>query len=215
MGTITFGIPEQEAQFIKDKLRLDTFVEGGAYKGGTAARMSTVFNKVITIENSDAMHEIASVNLKKYNNVMLLKGDTRQHLDDILKSNDNILFWLDAHWSGGETYGKNDECPLIQELETIFKYSKNHAILIDDARLFLAPPPIPHNYEGWPSIKDICNTMPNSWDIIEFEDVIYLLPESVSNNFRSFLQTIITKKTKKTNSNSMKKLLHKTGLVKC
>ena len=35
--------------------------------------------------------------------------------------------------------------PLLSELNIIFEKSKsNHAILIDDARLFMAPPPKPY-----------------------------------------------------------------------
>ncbi len=79
---------------------------------------------------------------------------------DILNQNDNILFGLYAHWSGGETYGEDDECPLLDELEIIFGYDKNYAILIDDARLFLAPPPHPHNIQAWPSLTDILRILP-------------------------------------------------------
>jgi hypothetical protein len=78
----------------------------------------------------------------------LIYGDSREELGPIIEREDNILFWLDAHWSGGETYGESDQCPLIKELEVIFRYSKekNFAILIDDVRLFLAPPPSTYDF---------------------------------------------------------------------
>jgi hypothetical protein len=194
MGLINFGVPEREAEYLKNSLKLDVFVEGGTYKGGTAKSMSNKFKKVYTIEKSDVMYDIAKENLKNISNVSMLKGDTREHLSGILENNDNILFWLDSHWSGGDTYGEEDECPLLEELEIIFQYHKNFVILIDDARLFLAPPPLPHKFKNWQTITDIVQVMPDDWNILEYEDVIYLFSEKGSDEFKSFLQGIITEK---------------------
>ena len=196
MGLINFGVPEKETEYLKDTMKLDVFVEGGTYKGGTAKNMSEKFSKVYTIEKSDAMFDIARENLKDIPNVVMLKGDTREHLHGVLENNDNIIFWLDAHWSGGETYGEEDECPLIEELEIIFKYDKNYIILIDDARLFLAPPPSPHKIEKWPSLTDILKILPVNWELLEFEDVIYLFPKNVNDEFKIFMQKITTDKWK-------------------
>ena len=194
MGLINFGVPEKETEYLKESLNLDVFVEGGTYKGGTAKSMSEKFKKVYTIEKSDAMFDIAKENLKDIENITMLKGDTREHLHSIMENNDNILFWLDAHWSGGDTYGEEDECPLIEELEVIFKYNKNYVILIDDARLFLAPPPYPHKLENWPSLTDIINIMPDNWELVEFEDVIYLFNNQQSSSFKLFIQEIVTER---------------------
>jgi hypothetical protein len=99
---------------------------------------------------------------------------------------------LDSHWSGGDTYGKNDECPLLEELEIIFKFKRNYAVLIDDARLFLYPPPSPHKIDNWPSIKEIVETIPSGYEILIFDDVIYIFPSKVSSKFRIFIQSIST-----------------------
>jgi 16S rRNA G966 N2-methylase RsmD len=209
MGLINFGVPEKETEYLKKSMKLDVFVEGGTYKGGTAKSMSGKFRKVYTIEKSDVMFDIAKENLKDVSNITMLKGDTREHLHTILENNDNIIFWLDAHWSGGDTYGEEDECPLIEELEIIFEYpDKNQVILIDDARLFLAPPPYPHKVENWPSLTDILQTLPMNWELLELEDVIYLFPKSMNKEFKSFIQEITTDRWKqygKSNQNSFLK----------
>jgi len=207
MGLINFGVPESKINFLIKKLGLNVFVEGGTYKGGTAKAMSTKFEKVYTIEKSLDMFDIAKENLISLSNVLMLKGDTREHLQSILENNDDILFWLDAHWSGGKTYGEEDECPLIEELEIIFSYNKNYIVLIDDARLFLAPPPKPHNFLNWPSLTDIIKLMPDNWDLIEFEDVIYLFPKSINIDFREYLQQGITEKWKKSNKEAAGSIL--------
>lgn len=208
MGLVNFGVPEKEVEYLKNILDLNIFVEGGTYKGGTAKNMSNKFSKVYTVEKSDVMHSEAEEVLKDLPNVTLLKGDTRTYLPSILEDNNNILFWLDAHWSGGDTYGENDECPLIEELNIIFKYDKNHMVLIDDARLFLAPPPHPHNHEKWPSIIDITKVLPVDWELVVFEDVIYLFPEKINNEFSGFLQ----KNFKKNQTSCVRKLLKKMGM---
>jgi len=213
MGLINFGVPEEEIEFLKHVMKLDVFVEGGTYKGGTAKSMGKKFRKIFTIEKSDIMFEIAKENLKDTNNITLLKGDTREHLDSIIANNENILFWLDAHWSGGDTYGEEDECPLIEELDIIFKYQKNYVILIDDARLFLAPPPYPHNFNNWQSLTDIMKVIPESWELIEFEDVIYLFPKEINNEFKSFLQSIVTKQHQNNINPLLQRILNKLGVI--
>lgn len=193
MGLINFGVPKSEALYLKDMMKLDVFVEGGTYKGGTSLDMSSIFNKVYTIEKSDIMFGIAKENLRGVQNVTQLKGDTRDHLSNILEESDNLLLWLDAHWSGADTYGEEDECPLIEELKLIFKVNKNYVILIDDARLFLAPPPLPHDHKKWPSLTDILRVIPKDWELLEFEDVIYLFPLRYSSEFKNFMQEKTTK----------------------
>ena len=213
MGLINFGVPEEEIEFLKHIMNLDIFVEGGTYKGGTAKSMGEKFRKIFTIEKSDIMFEIAKENLKDTNNITLLKGDTREHLDSIIANNENILFWLDAHWSGGDTYGEEDECPLIEGLDIIFKYNKNYVILIDDARLFLAPPPYPHNFNNWQSLTDIMKAIPESWELIEFEDVIYLFPKEINNEFKSFLQNIVTKQQQQHKNTLLQRIFNKLGVI--
>lgn len=191
MGAVGFGIPKENAEWLQNSMNLSIAVEGGTYNGGTSLLMSKFFEKVYTIEKSEKMYEIGEKKLGHIKNVTRLFGDTRRHLPDIVGSNDNILFWLDAHWSGGVTYGVEDECPLLDELGTIFSAKlTNFAIMIDDARLFLAPPPLPHNYSNWPSIKDVCLAVPEGFDIIVFEDVVYVVPVRV--NFKSFIQNVAT-----------------------
>ena len=63
MGIINFGIPKQEMQWLKKRMKLTTAVEGGSYLGGTALNMSKEFVKVLTIEKSDAMFRKAKKKL--------------------------------------------------------------------------------------------------------------------------------------------------------
>ena len=187
MGIINFGIPKQEMRWLKKRMKLTTAVEGGSYMGGTALNMSKEFVTVLTIEKSDAMFRKAKKKIGDIPNITQLYGDTRDHLPKIVSKRDNILFWLDAHWSGGETYGKQDECPLLKELDIIFSSAKkNYVILVDDARLFLAPPPLPHKIKNWPTVKQIANIIPSNFDMIIHDDVIFIIPVKIG--FPKFIQ---------------------------
>jgi hypothetical protein len=206
MGIIQMGIPKKQVSFIKKSLGLDTFIEGGTFYGNTARYASNFFKKVITIEKSKVIFKKASESLSGIKNLQILKGDTRKFLNELTLENDNILFWLDSHWSGGETYGKEDECPLLEELEIIFKHDKNFVILIDDARLFLSPPPLPHKIENWPTIEKIIKAVPSKFKILIYEDVIYIVPREFKALFWNFIQKDVTEKWR---SNSKKGMLIK------
>jgi hypothetical protein len=208
MGVVNFGIPIEEANYLREIMSLGIAVEGGTYRGGTAKELSKLFDKVYTIEKSEQMFSEAEKNLNGISNIKLLKGDTRTNLPSILNSEDGILFWLDAHWSGGKTYGEQDECPLIEELKLIFNSKKKCAILIDDARLFMAPPPTPHDESAWPSIADIAAVLPSDWDLIIWNDVIYITVSEI--RFRRHMQTRTT--SERLNFSNSKKLKFKTRL---
>lgn len=216
MGVVRFGAPEEEINILSKIMSLSVFFEGGTYRGATALNASRAFDKVITVERSEMMFEIARSIIGNTRNIVMLKGDTRDYLQTVLESNDNIIFWLDAHWSGGDTYGENDECPLLKELEIIFSYKKNYAVLVDDARLFLAPPPKPHKLEHWPTIKIIAEIIPEGWELIIYDDVIYIFPTHVSQEFRQYVQGCVTKKWQDVSKqNIVKRFLSSIGINPC
>ena len=210
MGIVNFGIPTESVKWLKEALKLKVLIEGGTYTGGTAKQMAQIFDRVYTIEKSENMYEISKNNLKEVKNVLLLKGDTRDYIKELMYENDDILFWLDAHWSGGETYGADDECPLLEELALIFQFDKNFVVLIDDARLFLSPPPLPHKFYNWPSYSEIIKLLPDKWETLVFEDVIYVFPDKIADQFNIIIQRLITEKkssSKKNRKNYLSKLI--------
>ena len=90
------------------------------------------------------------------------------------------MFWLDGHWSGGMTAGSDDECPLLDELETI-KHRHNDIIMMDDACLFLAAPPAGFDPDQWPSVFDIAKALGDcvsQYAVEIFHDTIFLGPKS-------------------------------------
>ena len=142
MGSARMGPPRELVQQLRDACHTTHFIETGTHQGYTAQWAATCFSQVTTVEFSQELYTTATKKWAHLNNVNFLYGDSRRVLAQMvpeLKS--TAIFWLDAHWSGGPTYGQGDECPLLDELSIIINDSRPHVILIDDARLFTAPPP--------------------------------------------------------------------------
>jgi hypothetical protein len=153
----------------------------------------------VTIENSPEIYKDTYEKLSHINNIEFLFGHTSAKLAEIVaKLQSPAIFWLDAHWSGGQTYGSADECPILAELEIINRSDLPHSILIDDARLFTAPPPPPHKAEFWPNITALLaaiNSRQGRYTVIA-EDVILSVPESARNIVTEYCRHIFEEERK-------------------
>jgi hypothetical protein len=112
-------------------------VETGTYIGETIFAMEPHFDKLYTVEIKREFYE----NVKqKYNGnkINFVLGDSLTELakiSDQLK--ENTIFFLDGHWSNGDTGKGVKDCPLIEEITAINENFKHHGIIIvDDVRLF-------------------------------------------------------------------------------
>jgi hypothetical protein len=111
-------------------------VETGTYRGGTVADQIVNFKQIYSIELGKELFEFCRDRFKDNHNVILLNGSSPEILPQIMAEiNEPAIFWLDAHFSAGDTTFKVKWCPTLEELEVILKASKHpHLILIDDAR---------------------------------------------------------------------------------
>src|SRR5262245_50073632 len=142
MGAIRFGVPKELVLWLRDAFKISVFVETGTNRAETAAWASTHFARVFTIEANEGLHQRAIKTFGDRKNIQFLNGDSRVHINSLLPSlTEPAIFWLDAHWCGEDTFGKTEECPVVGELELLNASEVNHIVLVDDARLFLAPPP--------------------------------------------------------------------------
>jgi hypothetical protein len=179
MGLVFSGIPQEITLKLAKLANVTTFVETGTYKGETTRWAAQHFQKVFTIEKSD-FHFEESKSLGQLPGVRPLFGDSSLVLPELIAElgNEPALFFLDGHWSGGQTAGADDECPLMNELWSL-KGRGSDIILIDDARLFHAPPPLPHNAAQWPTIGEVVLALQSCLDspyISIVDDVIFAIP---------------------------------------
>lgn len=113
------------------------FIEtGSCYGDGINQAIDAGFEKIYSIELSELLYHHCCKIFYDNENVILLHGDSSVILSEILsKINEPVTFWLDAHYSGGETVLGDKISPLLEELEAIGKHNiKIHTILIDDLR---------------------------------------------------------------------------------
>lgn len=194
MGIVRMGPPDELIEKLTKQFEIPNFVETGTYYGNTAISASKIFNKVITIEFSQDLYQKVKQKYESISNIEFLWGDSRIELEKVVQQlNHSSLFWLDAHWSGGLTYGEVDQCPLIEEIKIINQSPLEHFIFIDDARLFLSPPQPPHKIEQWSNISDIIHALKSSQTeryIVIIEDVIIAVPIKAKSLVAEYCQTV-------------------------
>ena len=183
MGLVNSGIPRDIVEQLAEISRAEVFVETGTFQGATTRWAANVFDEVHTIELAQQLYDQHHAELAAIQGVRPYLGDSATLLPQIVSelSTRPAVFWLDGHWSGGETAGEDNECPLLAELECIAG-RRQDIVLIDDARLFLCAPPKPHRPEQWPTLAEILRIFerhradaPRLVQIID--DVIYIVPD--------------------------------------
>ncbi len=124
--------------------------------------------------------------------IFLHLGHSPEILQQIACSllNKSVLYWLDAHWcAADQAAGESSQCPLLDELGAISGLNEQSIILIDDARLFLCPPPRPHEISQWPSFDSVLKRLrglSSAHEIMILNDVIICFPAVVRESLKFY-----------------------------
>ena len=148
----------------------DTFIETGTYYGKTIFEMEKYFNKLYTIEIKKEFYE-STKNKYKGNKIDFILGDSSEIFKNLLpKINEDTIFFLDGHWSSGNTGRGKKDCPLIEEVNLInLLFKKNAILIIDDIRLF---------GKGPNKKNEVCN-----WEDISEKKIIDILKNRITNKY--------------------------------
>lgn len=196
MGSYHMGPPEALILALQKQLGLEDFIETGTYRGDTAAWAGRHFSRVTTIELSPAYHAAASARFQSQPSVRAICGGSAAVLREVVPALARpALFWLDAHWSGLDTAGQGAECPVLEEVACINASPYAHVVLIDDARLFCAPPPRPHRAGHWPDLVTVAGALHavGRRHVVLTKDVFVAVPADA----REFLTTWFQDETAK------------------
>jgi len=191
MGNIGFVALRDLGLIFRDELNITTFIETGTYKGQTSLWAADNFECVVTIEGDGNRYGKTKPVFKDKPNVEPIYGDSRTALQPIVsKLRKPALIWLDAHWCGNydKSVGTMGECPIEDELKTLAKYKTRHIILIDDARLFVNPPPMPHDPDQWPTLDKIKGLLPDDYSVSIWNDAIIAVPQEVKHVIDRFVR---------------------------
>lgn len=170
MGLFWKGIPHSIFPAIK-KVLGPSFVaiETGTYKGETTKVLASLADSVTTIEADFGYYQRSKQSLQRFKNVTVLHGDSGVLIESALPSNQiNCVLWLDAHYSGGNTAGVLNHCPIMSELHLILSSRKpsNTIILIDDSRGLVGK-------SGWPLLSELIGLLSQSgFSSIIIDDVL-------------------------------------------
>lgn len=131
----------------RERYGLNQFIESGTYLGDTVAYVAQQKNvRATSIELDDAYFLSAKERFRSYPNVRILQGDSGKLLPEIVQRLQTpALFWLDGHYSGGDTGMGALNTPVNAELNAILNSSvEGHVVLIDDAHCFDGTRDYPH-----------------------------------------------------------------------
>lgn len=120
-----------------DYRKYNCFIETGTLNGGTIFALEPFFDKLYTIEFSEKYYNNTK-NRYNRNKINFILGDSSIVFESLLPNiSDKCIFFLDGHWSSGDTGHSNKDCPLEEEITHINNLFQNDAIIIiDDFRLF-------------------------------------------------------------------------------
>ena len=131
---------------IRKRTGSSVLLEAGTYRGVTTRRCSYIFKNVYTAELGKVLAAQASAYLRDRKNVRVIQGDALEILPGLLKSAeiDNVLIFLDGHFSGGETVCGSIPEPAVEGLKVLSEHKgKIKAIIVDDFRCFGTVPNFP------------------------------------------------------------------------
>lgn len=155
---------------------IKTLIETGTAGGRMITATKNHFSKIFSIELNDVFYENATAKFAKYDHIDIVHGDSGEKMIEILPTiNDPILFWLDAHYSGGGTSRGPLDTPIMKELQTILsRGNKCDVILIDDARCF-------NGTEDYPTIEQVKELIQDHKHLTlkVHKDIIFIEPNNL------------------------------------
>ncbi len=154
---------------------INNFIETGTFEGDMVEAQREVFRTIATIELSEKFWEAARGRFAAWPHIHVLHGDSGAMLPEAMRLvSGPALYWLDAHYSKGETARGEAETPVLKELSLIAARGQaGDVILIDDARLF-------GWRRGYPRLARVRSFVTRHWPgcaVTIESDVICIVPQ--------------------------------------
>jgi hypothetical protein len=202
MQPVRMGPPSDLITRLVDEFELEYFVETGTWYADTSVWASEHFKQVATVELSKEIYDEIKMEYGHISNIEFFNGTSATMLPEMVAELAGpVVYWLDAHYCGGPSAGGANECPLLSELDSISHLSNEPWIFIDDARLFLSPPPRPHDPKEWPTIDELVaklNDIDKDYYVVVTEDVIIAVPPRARATVEQYAQDVSTKNWEET-----------------
>lgn len=164
---------QQVLREYRARFGLSTLIETGTYQGDMVEAMKNIFSRIHSIELGEELYQKACLRFAVEPSITIHHGDSGEILPSILSTtSEPALFWLDAHYSRGDTALGSLETPIMKELSAILKNNKEHVILIDDARDFKGT----HDYPTIPELESLLVQAGRNYELSVRDDIIRITP---------------------------------------
>ena len=146
-----------------ERFNLQILVETGTCYGGTINAVKHCFSEIHSIEIQKSIYDSVVRRFAEDRHVKLYHGSSRRILRGVLSNvpSGPLLFWLDAHITGGTT--ENDGDQINEELKIITEERPDSLIVIDDVK-----PDRCNGYEG----PDAAITIPEGYKAVFLHGVL-------------------------------------------
>jgi hypothetical protein len=167
-------VKQRTLRAYSERFGLKILIETGTFYGDMVEAMKDVFDRIYSIELSKELYEKAKERFIRVRHIEIIYGDSGIELKNIISKLDQpALFWLDGHYSAGETAKGNKETPIYEELNHILNSTdRSHVIIIDDAQCFGKNPDYPTIQE----LSDFIKSKTPDLDIVVQNDIIRITP---------------------------------------
>ena len=196
MGAIFFSLDATLARLLQRELSCDVFFESGGFEGDTIAVVKELFDRVVSVELAPTYAQGLRTRFLEEKNVEIVEGDSAATLEKMNAAlrDSRVLYWLDAHWCDANAVDAAiHQCPLLRELRALGNLNEHSAVVIDDARLFLAPPLAPHEVTDWPTWAQISKLIEansgSTHDVMVVNDCIVIFPRAMRGAMAEYAQT--------------------------
>lgn len=121
---------------IAQNTRCNVFVESGTFKGKSlrTAIESGIFEKHYSVEIQPSLYEDLKPKFAERQNCQIFLGNSStvfvENIFPLCAAGDRLFFWLDGHFSKGETGGAESPCPLLDELAAIRQHCPTQSLVI-------------------------------------------------------------------------------------
>jgi len=175
VGLLWRGIPDHLRVWSLEFLEPEAVaIETGTFKGRSARILAKNFTHVHTIEQDAALARNAEKALATIKNISVKFGPSKDILPECLPDGSvPCLFWLDAHFSGGQTLAVGNPCPVLDELQVVLtnRTADNTIILVDDVRGMIGA-------NGWPRLDElVTSAASHRYVAVISDDVLVLASE--------------------------------------
>ncbi|MCA9034531.1 MAG: hypothetical protein KDA81_09785 [Planctomycetaceae bacterium] len=175
-GATPHAVKQANLRQLQRRYEVQTLVETGTFRADMMVALGLYFDKLYSIELSEELFNYSVQRCRDLKNVELWQGASEDVLAEICsKLKGRVLFWLDGHFSGGDTALGKTECPVTSELDVIFSQSQiTPIVLIDDAREFVGK-------RSYPTVAEIVQqaNQYSRMHVTVSDDAILIVPECI------------------------------------